>query len=97
MMQDYRNLLTSLVTRQLLLGQSAVVDGLATDEVLIEWRQRADVTARPSRQSSACAPTDRCTVSESNGASGTFRAGTRSIGPTSNGCVPTCRSSPLRT
>jgi predicted kinase len=42
MMQVYRNLLTSLVTRQLLLGQSAVVDGLATDELLTEWRERAD-------------------------------------------------------
>ena len=42
MMQVYSNLLTSLVTRQLLLGQSAVVDGLATDELMTEWRELAD-------------------------------------------------------
>lgn len=37
----YDSLLGSLVSRQLMLGQSAVVDGLVTDEVAARWRTEA--------------------------------------------------------
>ena len=37
----YHNLLLTLVTRQLMLGQSAIVDGLLTDELAERWREVA--------------------------------------------------------
>lgn len=37
----YRGLLRSLVTRQLILGQSAIVDCVLTDNVIAEWRALA--------------------------------------------------------
>ncbi len=38
----YRSLLTSLITRQLILGQSAVLDCLAPDDVLEQWQVLAE-------------------------------------------------------
>jgi hypothetical protein len=35
----YYNLLETLVTRQLILGQSAVVDCLVNDEIATRWQQ----------------------------------------------------------
>jgi predicted kinase len=42
MLAVYYGLLDSLVTRQLMLGQSAVVDCVLTDEVAARWRRGAD-------------------------------------------------------
>lgn len=41
MMRTYHSLLASLLTRQLLLGQDAVLDCLLTDAVAMEWRSTA--------------------------------------------------------
>lgn len=41
-LQLYRGLLRSLVTRQLILGQSAIVDCVVTDDALAEWRALAE-------------------------------------------------------
>lgn len=41
-LQIYRGLLRSLITRQLILEQSAIVDCVVTDDVLAEWRALAE-------------------------------------------------------
>jgi adenylate kinase family enzyme len=38
----YRGLLRSLIHRQLILGQSAILDCVVTDAVLADWRELAD-------------------------------------------------------
>jgi predicted kinase len=41
-LEVYRSLLRSLIARQLILGQSAIVDCVAPDVVLTEWRELAE-------------------------------------------------------
>lgn len=41
-LQVYRGLLRSLIARQLILGQSAIVDCVVPDVVLTEWRELAE-------------------------------------------------------
>ena len=80
-------LLRTLVVRQLMLGQDALVDDVVSSEQALEWRETADrFSARLFFIECICS--DR--ISTAPGSRGGFAvspAGTRSGGTTSSGCA----------
>ena len=76
----YRNLLGTLLTRQLLLGQSAILDCVMDDQTACLWTERVGRAGGRISSLPVSAPTRRCIAAESRDAGGTSRAGTRSAG-----------------
>ncbi|MEJ7705258.1 MAG: hypothetical protein WKF47_17170 [Geodermatophilaceae bacterium] len=88
----YRNLLGTLLTRQLLLGQSAVLDCGIDDETADLWSERVErAGGRISFVICVCSETRRSTAAGWRDAQEGYRAGMRSTGITCNECEPNSR------
>jgi adenylate kinase family enzyme len=84
----YESRIESLITRQLMFGQSAVVDDMLKDDVATRWQKLARSHEARFSLSSAPVQTGPSTATGWKVANAAFPAGTRSDGTTSNACVP---------